>query len=84
VTCSAKPGVVIKGKLTRKVFYQDQKKPIFKSVSNKVVVKPGKWADASIIRIPLEAMPGIYTFQLSFSIPKASKVTKELPFTIKE
>jgi hypothetical protein len=84
VTCSAKPGLASKGKLTRKVFYQDQKKPIFKSVSNKVVVKPGKWADVSIIRIPPEAAPGIYTFQLTFSIPKAPKVTNELTFKIKE
>jgi hypothetical protein len=80
--CLPGSGKSITGFLSREIFFQGKKKPIFKDVSKNVEIKPGRWADVATIKIPAGVELGDYYLHLTFSIPNAQKRIGDLPFKI--
>ncbi len=65
VMCPAEPSQVIRGRLTRSIYYKGH--VIFKDETDNFEFKPGEWCVDAFITIPPEAEPGVYSLEVSFS-----------------
>ena len=65
IMCPASPSQVIKGRLTRLIYYEGR--IIFKDITDDFELKPGEWSVDAFVDIPSQAKPGVYSFEVKFS-----------------
>jgi hypothetical protein len=78
VSDASKPSTEV---LFRQVRFQGKR--LFHDSSTNFELKTGRWEDVALIKSPLGAKPGNYTYQVSFNLPhQAPNASADFPFTI--